>query len=107
MENAKKFKAAINRTFSEKGGVFWQGVSDRQLTTYVMQVLREFSASQERKILRGSFVIGRQPNMRRMYANGIFLEDNIEAKGPYQEKDDYDTAVYIFNENVQVSVFYF
>ena len=65
MENAKKFKAAINRTFSEHGGVFWQRISDQQLTTYNMDLMDEF-ATKDGRVIFGSLIIGRQPNPRKV-----------------------------------------
>ena len=41
MEVAKKFKAAISRTFNENGGVFWQGVGDDHLTIYIVNLVDE------------------------------------------------------------------
>ena len=76
IEFAKKFKAAINRTFTEKGGVLWQGITDRPLTAYVMQIVKEFSTSPKKKMLWGSLVIGRQPNMRKVDTDGEFVEEN-------------------------------
>ena len=104
IEFAKKFKAAINRTFTEKGGVLWQGITDRQLTAYVMQIVKEFSTSPEKKTLWGSLVIGRQPNMRKVDTDGEFVEEN--DRGDYEEKNDFDSAVYILNENVQVCLLF-
>lgn len=99
METAKKFKAAINRSFSEKGGVLWQGITDNQLTPYIMKMTNAFVSNNGKKI-RGTLVIGRQPNLRAVDANGEFV-DNIET-GAYREKDDFDSAVYVLNEHVQV-----
>ena len=100
MENAKKFKAAINRTFSEHGGVFWQGISDQQLTTYNMDLMDDFATNDGRVIL-GSLVIGRQPNPRKVDENGQFVDDDNINPTP-KEMDDYDSAVYIINEKLQV-----
>ena len=41
--SADKFKAAVNRTFSEIGGVLCEGISDQQLTKYVMRIVKEFA----------------------------------------------------------------
>jgi hypothetical protein len=43
MESVKTFKAAINRTFAEKGGLIWQGINKIELSTYIMDKLKEFS----------------------------------------------------------------
>ena len=66
-------KAAINRTFSEHGGVFWQGISNQQLTTYNMNLMDEFAMNDGRVIL-GSLVIGRQPNPQTVDENGQFID---------------------------------
>jgi hypothetical protein len=90
MEMAKSFKAAINRTFSDKGGVFWEKVNDQQL---------RYAANDSRKQVIGSLVIGRQPNPRRINDLGETLEEG-DTSGEIIE--DFDNAVYILNENVQV-----
>jgi hypothetical protein len=99
MEMAKSFKTAINRTFSDKGGVFWEKVNDQQLRSFLMGMMREFASNDSSKQVIGSLVIGRQPNPRRVDNFGEFV--NADATDG-EFKDDYDNAVYILNENVQV-----
>jgi hypothetical protein len=107
MESVKTFKAAINRTFAEKGGVIWQGINEIQLSTYIMDKLKEFSQSPDATRLHGSLIIGRQPNFKTIDVNGDFVDDpdndpGIEMDGNVKKVDDIDAAVYIFNEEVQV-----
>ena len=109
IETVKKFKAAINRTFAERGGVIWQGITDRQLSIYIMDKLKEFAGSAESKKYHGSLIIGRQPNYRKVDANGEFVNDPENKPGISMEENkikqnDFDTAVYIFNDRVQVYV---
>lgn len=100
MEVAKKFKTAINRTFNENGGVFWQGVNDDQLTTYVMKKVKEF-AGNDGRLLLGSLTIGRQMNLKSVNREGEFVED--DGFDTYDQREDFDSSVYILNEKVQVS----
>ena len=99
MEMAKSFKAAINRTFSDEGGVFWEKVNDQQLRCLLMDLMREFAANDSRKQVIGSLVIGRQPNPRRVNDFGEIVDEN-DTHG--EIIDDFDNAVYIVNESVQV-----
>ncbi|CAB3977036.1 ubiquitin carboxyl-terminal hydrolase 23 [Paramuricea clavata] len=106
MESVKTFKAAINRTFAEKGGVIWQGINEIQLSTYIMDKLKEFSQSPDATRLHGSLIIGRQPNFKRIDVNGDFVDDpdndpGLEMDGNVKKVDDIDATVYIFNEEVQ------
>lgn len=101
METAKKFKAAINRTFSEKGGVLWQGINYNQLASYIMKMTNDFVVNNGKKI-RGTLVLGRQPNLRAVDVNGTFIAGDTETV-MLREKDDFNTAVYVLNEHVQVS----
>ena len=78
MEVTTFFKAAINRTFSDKGGVFWEKINDQQLRCIIMGMMREFQANDSNKqvigsLLIGSLLIGRQPNLRRVDDFGNFL----------------------------------
>lgn len=100
MAIAKKFKLAINRTFNENGGVFWQAVNDEQISSYVMDVLHDFSANNGRKLM-GTLTIGRQPNIRKVNQLGEFVND--DSSDWCEEKDNFDSSVYVLNENVQVS----
>jgi hypothetical protein len=79
MTNAKKFQAAINRTFSSRGGVLWQGIQDNQLCTFLMKATEKFWADPaENKTKKAALVIGKQ------------------------EKTDAGMATYVLNEKVQV-----
>jgi hypothetical protein len=99
MEVATAFKAAINRTFSDKGGVFWEKINDQQLRCFLMGMMREFQANDSNRQMMGSLLIGRQPNRRRVDDFGNFLgPDAVEG----EFKEDFDNAIYILNENVQV-----
>ena len=98
MEVATSFKAAINRTFSDKG-VFWEKINDQQLRCVIMGMMREFQANDSNKQVIGSLLIGRQPNLRRVDDFGNFLGPEADDG---ELKEDFDNAVYIMNENVQV-----
>ena len=76
MEMAKSFKAAISKTFSDEGGVFWEKVNDQQLRCFLMDMMREFTSNDSRKQVIGSLVIGRQPNPRRVNDFGEILDGN-------------------------------
>ena len=99
MEVATSFKAAINRSFNDKGGVFWEKVNDQQLRCFIMGMMREFQANDSNRKVIGSLLIGRQPNLRRVDDFDNFLgADALDG----EFKEDFDNAVYILNENVQV-----
>ena len=99
MEVASSFKAAINRTFSDEGGVFWEKVNDQQLGCLLMATMREFQANNSIKHVIGSLLIGRQPNFRRVDVFSNFLgPDAVDG----ELKEDFDNTVYILNENFQV-----
>lgn len=98
MEVAKKFKTALNRTFNENGGVFWQGVNDDQLTRYIMKKVKEFCENDGR-VLFGSLTIGRQTNLKSVNRQGEFVEEDDSV----DQREDFDSSVYILNEKVQVS----
>lgn len=102
MEVAKKFKLAINRTFSEKGGVFWQGVNDEQLTRYLMALIQDFVINDGKELL-GTLRTGRQQNMRKVNNLGEFVNDE-DAPESCEVKDDHDSSTYILNEKLQVNV---
>jgi hypothetical protein len=95
MENVKKFKGAINRSFSSKGGIMAHGINDNQLSSYIMGKMQEF-ALRGGKEMDGSLVIGHQPNFRSVNARGEFLDDVPTALA------QKDTAVYILNDRLQV-----
>ncbi|CAB3985928.1 Hypothetical predicted protein [Paramuricea clavata] len=101
MENVKKFKGAINRSFSSKGGIMAHGINDNQLSSYIMGKMQEF-ALRGGKEMDGSLVIGRQPNFRSVNARGEFLDDD-DPTGLAQKVDDPDTAVYILNDRLQIN----
>ncbi len=100
MEVATSFKAAINRTFSDEGAVFWEKVNNQQLRCFLMGMMREFQANNSNKHVIGSLLIGRQPNLRRVDDFGNFLgPDTVDR----EFKEDFNNAVYILNEHVQVT----
>ena len=72
-----------------------------------MDMLKEFVQSDEGKTYHGALLIGRQPNYKRVDATGQFIEclDNnpgISMENNKVKVDDFDTAVYIMNDQVQV-----
>ena len=107
MEVAKKFKVAINRNFNEKGGVFWKGLSDEQIATYAMEKVQEFARTGGKQ-LKAALAIGRQSNKKYLDGEGAVVEVAPEdVRGQYEEEEDYDSAVYVLNEAVQVNLFLF
>ncbi len=100
MENVKKFKAAINRSFSARGGILAHGISDSQLSHYIMGKMQDF-ASREGREMVASLVIGRQPNFRPVNALGEFVDED-DPSAVETKVDDFDNAVYILNEKLQV-----
>lgn len=106
MGSAKKFRMAINRSFNEHGGVFWQGVNDEKNCSYTMAKVRELATNNPREIA-GTFTLGRQRNLRMVDQFGDFLNEYlppwIDEDPLLKAKDDFDNATYILNENVQVS----
>ena len=97
MESAKKFKSAINRSFNEKGGVFWKGLTDDQVATYTMEKVQQFIRTGGKK-LKATLLIGRQPNPT---IDGVQVE---QVGNQYDVEDDSDSAVYILNEKIQVNI---
>ena len=95
MAGAVKFKSAINRTFSECGGVFTQDIKDNQLISYLMDMVEDFVTNVNRRVT-GVLTLGHQLNPKKVNADGQFDENGV------MEKDDYETSVYILNENLQV-----
>ena len=75
MENVRKFKAAINRSFTCRGGIFVHGIKDDQLSRYLMAKIQEFSLGVGRE-MTSSLVIKRQPNPRQVNAEGEFVDEN-------------------------------
>ena len=76
-------------------------VSDQQLRSYIMDMMREFASNESSKQVTGSLIIGRQPNPVRMNDFGETLDEHATTG---EIKDDVDNAVYILNENVQVII---
>ena len=97
MESAKKFKSAINRSFNEKGGVFWKGLPDDQVATYTMEKVQQFIRTGGKK-LKATLLIGRQPNPT---IDGVQVK---QVGNQYDVEDDSDSAVYILNEKIQVNI---
>ena len=79
MDNKKVVRNAINRTFSAKGGVFWNDIEDGQLSEYWIKILDEYLKwplnLQNRK--QAALYLGRQG----------------------------DSNVYVISESIQVSKF--
>ena len=71
----EKFKAAINRSFKCRGGIFVHGIKDDQLSRYLMAKIQEFSLGVGRE-MTSSLVIKRQPNPRQVNAEGEFVDEN-------------------------------
>ena len=71
-----------------------------------MDKLKEFAQSTDAKKYFGALLIGRQPNFCHMDAVGRFIDDpdnpGIEMEGSRIKTNDFDSAVYIFNDQVQV-----
>ena len=107
MEVAKKFKVAINRNFNEKVGVFWKGLSDEQIATYAMEKVQEFARTGGKQ-LKAALAIGRQSNKKYLDGGeGTVVEVAPEdVRGQYEEEEDYDSAVYVLNEAVQVNLIF-
>ena len=98
---------AINRSFNEKGGVFWKGLSDEQIPTYAMEKVQEFARTGGKQ-LKAALAIGRQSNKKYLDGEGAVVEVAPEdVRGQYEEEEDYDSAVYVLNEAVQVNLFLF
>ena len=57
---AKAFQNEIIRTFSAKGGVLWEFVTDKQLCQYLMSVTEIFYSTSG-CIKKAALIIGRQP----------------------------------------------
>ena len=72
-----------------------------------MDMLKEFARCVESKTYHGALLIGRQRNYKRVDANGQFIKcpDNnpgISMDNNKMKVDDFDTSVYIMNDQVQV-----
>ena len=100
MENVRKFKAAINRSFTCRGGILAHGIKDDQLSRYLMTKMQEFSLGVGREMI-GTLIIGRQPNPRPVNAEGEFVDES-DPTAVSKKVDDPDTAVYLLNEKLQV-----
>ncbi|CAB4023399.1 Hypothetical predicted protein, partial [Paramuricea clavata] len=101
MENVKKFKAAINRSFGTKGGILAHGINDGQLSSYIMGKMQEFSLREGRQMI-ASLTTGRQPNLRSVNVLGEFV-DETDLSAVERKVDDPDTAVYILNDKLQIN----
>ena len=105
MHVVKQFKAAINRRFNENCGVFWHNLSDSQLIDYTWSKVREFFANSG-KTLVGTLSTGRQPNLKKLDERGNLVDvEESELRTLQSLKDlvdDFDEAVYIINEKLQV-----
>jgi hypothetical protein len=105
MHVVKHFKAAINRRFNENCGVFWHNLSDSQLIDYTWTKVREFFFNSG-KTLVGTLTTGRQMNMKRLNERGnlVAVEDaELNSLQSWKDLvDDFDEAVYIMNEKLQV-----
>ena len=79
----KPFKRAINRTFSCKVGVLWQGEQDKQLCIFLMKATEEFcdNGNGQRKMKKAALMIGRQPNQTPSVHENIFIF-NENVLGP-------------------------
>ena len=100
MENVGKFKAAINRSFTCRGGILAYGIKDDQLSRYLIAKMQEFSLGVGREMI-SSLIIGHQPNPRPVNAEGEFVDES-DPTAVNKKVDDPDTAVYILNERLQV-----
>ena len=88
MTVAKQFRSAINRTFSCKGGVLWQGVQDKQLCTFLIKATKEFWANgnDQRKTKKAALIIGRQPNQTpSLQGNTYVFNENVQVKKAIRE----------------------
>lgn len=97
----KKFKSAVNRNFNDKGGVFWKGLTDDQLSTFIMKKLEEFARAGG-KTLEATLTIGHQSNKKFVDALGNFSEESIAGQTEEDKVEDFDSAIYILNERTQV-----
>ena len=81
MSSAKCFINGINRTFSNKGGILWEYVTDAQIRKFIIKEMDEFHARPEGNGKKKKFalIIGKQPG----------------------------SVVYVFSENVQVNILIF
>ena len=100
MENVKKFKAAINRSFSSRGGILAHRMSGYGLIKPLHNGENARICLKRRKGDGCSLVIRRQPNFRLVNALEEFVDEDdplaIETK-----VDNFDNAVYILNEKLQ------
>ena len=86
-------------------GVFWKGLSDKQIATYAMEKVQEFARTGGKQ-LKAALAIGRQSNKKYLDGEGAVVEVALEdVRGQYEEEEDYDSAVYILNEAVQETYF--
>ena len=96
----RKLKAAINRSFTCRGGILPHGIKDDQLSRYLMAKMQEFSLGVGREMI-GTLIIGCQPNSRPVNTEGEFIDES-DPTAVSKKVDDPDTAVYLLNEKLQV-----
>ncbi|CAB4035650.1 Hypothetical predicted protein, partial [Paramuricea clavata] len=94
-----KFKLAINRSISSKGGILAHMINDSQLTSYIMDKMQDFALRDGKEVI-ASLVIGRQPNFRTVDIGGEFV-DKDDPTAVTTTVDDPDTAVYVLNDKLQ------
>jgi hypothetical protein len=58
---SKAFKKAIVRTFSAKGGVLWESMSDKQLCQYLMSLTETFYSTNG-CVKKAALILGKQPD---------------------------------------------
>jgi hypothetical protein len=71
MQSVKQLKAAINRRFNENCGVYWNNLTDAQLTDYAWSKVREFITNGG-KTLVGTLTTGRQHFMKKRNEEGMY-----------------------------------
>ena len=90
----EEMQIAINRTFNEKQGVFWKGLTDEQLATFTIKKVQEF-VKRGGKDPKASFLIGHQ------HSPILHGEQSGEDENELDEQG-YDSGIYTLNENTQV-----
>ena len=105
MQSVKQLKAAINRRFNENCGVYWNNLTDAQLTDYVWSKIREFMTNGG-KTLVGTLTTGRQHFMKKRNEEGQLVPikecDQAFLESCKDAVDDFDESTYIINEKLQV-----
>ena len=77
------------------------GVSDSQLSSYIMKKMNTSSVRQGRELV-ANLVIVRQPNLQTVDSRGEFV-DYSDQSAVGEKPDDPDAAVYILNDKLQVT----